>query len=202
MHCEHNRDQDTIRTENDHSTMQRTLMSLLEEISHSTTLRAAFSAMAAMASMAVRAEVINSAAIQDYGDQIIRQKDAFGPITESSLAGVCSTSGQHPQRSSGQHWHHQHLFYSITKQVNRWPAMQINIRHGSSIVYKKWAGNGPWILGTCRQTYTKSLRSPIVSPLQYTGSVIWAPSETSGGNCGHESMKSVDSSTVRTRKLG
>ena len=35
---------------------------------------------------------------------------------------------------------------------------------------------------------------------QCAGYRIWATRETGSGNCGHESTKSVDSSTVRTRK--
>jgi len=40
-----------------------------------------------------------------------------------------------------------------------------------------------------------------VGLLRCTGYVIWATQETGGGNCGHESTKFVDSSTVRTKKL-
>ena len=40
-----------------------------------------------------------------------------------------------------------------------------------------------------------------VGPLQCAGYRICATRDTGGGNCGHESKKSVDSSTVRTRKL-
>jgi len=40
------------------------------------------------------------------------------------------------------------------------------------IVTEKWAGNGPWILGRCRQTHMKHLGSVTVSPLQCDGYVI------------------------------
>jgi len=42
--------------------------------------------------------------------------------------------------------------------------------------------------------------SAAVGPLHCAGYRIWANRETGGGNCGHESTKSVDFSTVRTRK--
>ena len=48
---------------------------------------------------------------------------------------------------------------------------------------------------------SKPLGSVAVGSLQCAGCRIWATRETGGGNCGHESKKSVDSSTVRTRKL-
>ena len=43
--------------------------------------------------------------------------------------------------------------------------------------------------------------SVAVGTLQCAGYIIWVTRETGGGNCGHESTQSVDSSTVRTRKL-
>jgi len=87
------RDQDTLRTQDDDSTMQRTQMPPLDEISNLT------------ASKAAMAAVLSSTGMQDYGNPSCQQ-DAFGTSTESSLAGVQdefgSISGQHPRRSSGQ----------------------------------------------------------------------------------------------------
>jgi hypothetical protein len=68
MRCEHVRDQDTLRTQDDDSTVQTMLP--LDEISLNR-LRAAMAAMAATAAtaaMAVMAAVLSSMGIRDYGN--------------------------------------------------------------------------------------------------------------------------------------
>jgi hypothetical protein len=52
------------------------------------------------------------------------------------------------------------------------PTREIDILYGICIVYKKWAGNGPRILGRCRQIHMKPLGSAAVGPLQHAGYVI------------------------------
>jgi hypothetical protein len=47
---------------------------------------------------------------------------------------------------------------------------------------------------------TKPAGSTAVGHLQCAGYQMSATRETSGGNCDHESMKSVDTSTVRMQK--
>jgi hypothetical protein len=112
----------------------------LDEISKST------------ASKAAVAVVLSSTGMQDY-ENTSCQQDAFGTSTQSSLAGVQdefgSISGQHPRRSSGQ---------PVASQE------EIDIQYGIRIVYEKWAGNGPRILGRCRQTHTKPPGSAAVGP--------------------------------------
>jgi hypothetical protein len=190
---------------------------------------AAMAAMAAMTSMAVMVAVLSSTGIRDYGNRTIRRQDTFGTSTESSLAGVqdkfgsascqhprrtsCQhlrrSSDQHPRRSSGQHRHHQDEFGSTSASLgyvrsdfeNRstgGKAKQIDIQYGIWIVYEKWAGNGPRILGRCQQIETPGERGGWSATVRWVG---FGQPETGGGNCGHESKKSVDSSTVRTRKL-
>jgi hypothetical protein len=52
------------------------------------------------------------------------------------------------------------------------PRREIDILYGIWIVCEKWAGNGPRILGRCRQTHTKPPGSAAVDPLQCAGYVI------------------------------
>jgi hypothetical protein len=92
MHSERIRDQDTLWTQDDDSTVYT--MPRLDEISHSTALMpakatiAAMAAMAVMASKAVMAEVTSSTGIQDYGNHTVCRQDVFGTSTESRLAGI------------------------------------------------------------------------------------------------------------------
>jgi len=88
MRCERIRDQDALRTPDDDSTMQRTQILPLDEISHSTAKGPAVAAMAAMAAMAVMAAVLSPTGIRDYGNRTIRRQDTFGTSTDSSLARV------------------------------------------------------------------------------------------------------------------
>jgi len=85
--------------------------------------------------------------------------------------------------SSGQHRHQQDELGSTSASFgcvrsdfeNRstsGKAKQIDIQYGIWIVYNKWAGNGPRILGRCRQTHTKPPGSAAVGPLQCAGYVI------------------------------
>jgi hypothetical protein len=60
----------------------------------------------------------------------------------------------------------------VTGQPVAKPRREIDILYGIWIVCKKWAGNGPRILGRCRQTHTKPPGSAAVGPLQCAGYVI------------------------------
>ena len=63
---------------------------------------------------------------------------------------------------------------SRTGQPVAKPRRQIDIQYGIWKVYEKWAGNGPGIVGRCRQTHTKPPGSAAVSPPEKcAGYVIW-----------------------------
>jgi hypothetical protein len=69
MCCEPIWSQDTLRTQDDYSTMQRTQIPPLDEISHSTAQRAVMALMAAMAA------VMSSTGIRDHGNRTTRRQD-------------------------------------------------------------------------------------------------------------------------------
>jgi hypothetical protein len=80
MRCECIRDQDTLQTQDEDSTMQRIQMPPLHEMSHSTALRpvmaakvamAAMAAMATMAAMSAMAAVLSFTGRRDYGNRSI-----------------------------------------------------------------------------------------------------------------------------------
>jgi len=155
-----------------------------------------------MAAMAAMAAVLSSTGIRECGNRTTRWQDTltghvdrtrsgrvrravwqeFGPAScqhprRTSCQHPRRSSGQHPRMISGQHRHHQDEFRSTSAssgwvRVNRWPAKQIDILYGIWIVYEKWAGNGPRILGKCRQTHTKPPGSAAVGLLQCAGYVI------------------------------
>jgi hypothetical protein len=78
--------------------------------------------------------------------------------------------------------------------------MQIDIQYGIWIVYKKWAGNGPQILGRCQQTHETSVeRCGWSATVRRVGDLL--QTRETGSGYAHESKKSADSSTLRTRKL-
>jgi len=79
---------------------------------------------------------------------------------------------------------------------------EIDIQYGIWIVYEKWAGNEPRILGRCLQTHdTPGERCGwSARGTRWVCDLRQQTRETGGGNWGHESTKLVDSSTVKTRK--
>jgi len=85
MRCKCIQDQDTLRTQDDDSTMQRTQIPPLDAISHSSAEGAVMATIAAMAA------VLSSTGICEYGNRTTHHQDTFGTSTESSSAGgwVC-----------------------------------------------------------------------------------------------------------------
>ena len=137
-----------------------------------TASRAAIAALAAMAAMAAMATVRSSTGIRDFATEQHLGRTRSGRVRSAVWQQCRLSSGQHPRRCSGQYQHHQDVFEAISSQVNRWPAEQIDIQYGIWIVYKKWAGNGPWILGRCRQIHMKHPGSAAGGLLQCAGYVI------------------------------
>ena len=136
--------------------------------------------------MVAMAAVLSFTGIRDYSNRMMRRQTAFGMITESSLAGVQhefgSTLCQRPLRSS---CHHRMCSKRFRNRSTGGKANQINIQHGIWIVYKKWACNGPRILGRCQQT----LETPGKRCCWSAREMRWVcdsrlTRETGGGNCG------------------
>jgi len=108
---------------------------------------------------------------QPNGTSMEQVWDQYGEQFRNSRCKHCvNTLGQHHVNTLG--WgadnigiirmcsgRHRSVVEGILPQVNRGPARQIDVQYGSWIVYEKWAGNRPRILGRCRQTQAKQLGS-------------------------------------------